>query len=131
MSAEELPTDQLLTADLPSHSSARQTVSENISLTNKTYTAVLDPGSSQLHDKNVGLHQGPHLLLLLRPVQQGWPSGGTAGRLGDFPEISSQEQRTFPLLLQDSCLYKVNIEHFHILLDLKQVLKQKFQRVTF
>ena len=71
-----------------------------------------DAGSPLLHDKNVGLPQGPHLLLLLRPLQQGRPSGGAAGRLGDIPEISSQKQRAFPLLLQDPCLYKVNIEHF-------------------
>ena len=89
------------------------------------------PGSSQLHDENVGLHQGPHLLLLLRPVQQGWPSGGTTGRLRDFPEISSQKQRTFPLLLQDSCIYKVNIEQFHILLELKQILKTKVPKSDF
>ena len=77
---------------------------------------MFDAGSSELHHQNVGLHQGPHLLLLLRPVQQGRPSGGATGRLGDFPEISAQKQRAFPLLLQGSCLYKVNIEQFHILL---------------
>ena len=58
-----------------------------------------DAGSSELPHKNVGLHQGPHLLLLLRPVQQGRPPGGAAGGLGDLPEISPQKQRTFPILL--------------------------------